>query len=82
MFVCIYRPPVGKATIIYKEVTPPILTGEESLEELRAGTTLAGRVLSKFCEDNPTIDKKAWSQYEIRCIMRGRGICLRRHVEN
>jgi len=59
MFVCVYRPPVGKATIIYKEITSPILTGQESLEELRAGTALTGRVSSEFCEANPAIDQQA-----------------------
>ncbi|KAL4101226.1 hypothetical protein QTP88_021246 [Uroleucon formosanum] len=75
-------PPVGKATIIYREEVPPTLTGEEGLEELKAGRELAFRVSREFAEANPAINRRAWDHYAIKCIMRGRGICMRRARED
>ncbi|KAL4153185.1 hypothetical protein QTP88_001018 [Uroleucon formosanum] len=74
-------PPVGKATIIYREEVPPTLTGEEGLEELKAGRELAFRVSREFAEANPAINRRAWDHYAMKCIMRERGICMRRARE-
>ncbi|KAL4153807.1 hypothetical protein QTP88_001640 [Uroleucon formosanum] len=51
--------PTGRATIIYDAVTPPTLTGEEGLEELKAGRDLALRVSREFAEANPAINRSA-----------------------
>ncbi|KAL4153632.1 hypothetical protein QTP88_001465 [Uroleucon formosanum] len=74
-------PPVGKATIIYREEIPPTLTGEESLEELKAGRELAFRISRESAEANPAINRHAWDNYAMKCIMRGRGIGMRRAQE-
>lgn len=40
-------------------MTPPTLTGEEGLEELKAGRDLALRVSREFAEANPAINRSA-----------------------
>ncbi|KAL4084030.1 hypothetical protein QTP88_029346 [Uroleucon formosanum] len=61
---------------------PPTLTGQESLEQLKAGQELAWRVSDELCESNPEINRRAWTNYGFRCLMKGRGICMRRIEQN
>ncbi|KAL4126595.1 hypothetical protein QTP88_010807 [Uroleucon formosanum] len=61
---------------------PPTLTGQESLEQLKAGQELTWRVSDELCESNPEINRRAWTNYGFRCLMKGRGICMRRVEQN
>ncbi|KAL4153445.1 hypothetical protein QTP88_001278 [Uroleucon formosanum] len=61
---------------------PPTLTGQECLEQLKAGQELAWRVSGELCESNPEINRRAWTNYGFRCLMKGRGICMRRIEQN
>jgi len=56
----INRTPV-RATIIFLELVPPQLTGQERCEELRNLRRLASRVTTEFYEVNPEIDREAWN---------------------
>ncbi|CAI6373243.1 unnamed protein product [Macrosiphum euphorbiae] len=75
-------PPIGTATIFYREIRPPPITGEESRAELRAGARLAYRVTREFYETNPEINRGAWNHYAMRCMAKGMGMAMREAYEN
>ncbi|XP_025205110.1 uncharacterized protein LOC112601621 [Melanaphis sacchari] len=67
---------VGVATVFYRELVPPQLTGQESIEELIALRKLSKQVIEKFCEQNPDINKELWRTFAVRCILKLRNKAL------
>jgi len=57
---------VGEATIIYKELVPPDVTGEETDMHLRALAGLARRVQEEFYVNNNNINLELWEWCERR----------------
>jgi hypothetical protein len=60
--------PIGTATIIYRQLEPPRLTGNETIEQLGNYGVIARRVMEEFHELNPDINLETWGAFRANCM--------------